>query len=626
MTRSWRGIGMIAGVLMVACSLAEGAELKLTHGPMLGRPSAHRMGVWGRTSGPGEFWVAYGLEAGRLDERSKKVTTTLAHDNTGVAELVGLRGGTRYYYRVMSDRGAMGSGGSFRTMPSSDDVRDAETNPEGLFNFSFEFGCGNYQGKFEGDRALLPTFVTMNEKIADEVDFAILNGDFIYETDRVVGAEAWRERWGVAEADTPRIVQLAPTITGAWQNYKTYLRRGVDLAKWHRNVPSFFTLDDHELLNDVYGGGTIGFKNRKVAFRDIGMRAWFDYVGWSNPQGAGWGTADEKGKLAIGGQGDAYFSTARLKAGSDVLEDPAADFTSLDIAGMSNLLVHWGGELAGENLKAGDEYPGLPNAGVYRVKEVIDGHRLRIEPAAEADSQSVYSIGRLNHSKRTVGNCDIYFLDTRSYRDDRDVNDPAAKGVSMLGDVQRDWLMGEMAKSEAEFFFVVSSVNFMVPHTANGREPGERLVKGEAWTVYLEEREKLIEFWDGLGKPVMLLTGDLHNSFAIKITENIWEFASGPHNSLNHPATAEGNRPATGAFQYGPRGCDILWSTYVRNDVPRVLGRMPNYCVVRVNNVFNNPTRPGEKRSVAFERPQVLITYYDGITGRMLYTQSILAK
>jgi hypothetical protein len=154
----------------------------------------------------------------------------------------------------------------------------------------------------------------------------------------------------------------------------------------------------------------------------------------------------------------------------------------------------------------------------------------------------------------------------------------------------------------------------------------QRLVKGEAWTVYLEEREKLIEFWDGLGKPVMLLTGDLHNSFAIKITENIWEFASGPHNSLNHPATAEGDRPATGAFQYGPRGCDILWSTYVRNDVPRVLGRMPNYCVVRVNNVFNNPTRPGEKRSVAFERPQVLITYYDGITGRMLYTQSILAK
>ncbi|MHC4996614.1 MAG: alkaline phosphatase D family protein, partial [Planctomycetota bacterium] len=179
--------------------------------------------------------------------------------------------------------------------------------------------------------------------------------------------------------------------------------------------------------------------------------------------------------------------------------------------------------------------------------------------------------------------------------------------------------------SKAEFFFVVSSVNFMVPHTANGRRPGERLIKGEAWTVYLDEREKMIDFWDSLGRPVMLLTGDLHNSFAIKITDNIWEFASGPHNSLNHPKSAEGNRPATGVFEYGPRPCDILWSTYVRDDVPRRLGRVPNYCVVRVNNVFNNPLRAGEDRWVAFERPQVIVTYYNGLTGRMMYSQSIFA-
>ncbi len=41
-----------------------------------------------------------------------------------------------------------------------------------------------------------------------------------------------------------------------------------------------------------------------------------------------------------------------------------------------------------------------------------------------------------------------------------------------------------------------------------------------------------------------MLTGDLHNSFAIKVLNNVWEFASGPGNSVNHvPADDEGAGP-----------------------------------------------------------------------------------
>ena len=60
-----------------------------------------------------------------------------------------------------------------------------------------------------------------------------------------------------------------------------------------------------------------------------------------------------------------------------------------------------------------------------------------------------------------------------------------------------------------------------------------------------------------------------NNSFAIKITDNVWEFASGPHNSNNHWSSDEGDRPANGRFQYGPRPVDIRWSTYFRPDIPR---------------------------------------------------------
>ncbi|MFL3665741.1 MAG: hypothetical protein ACJ06V_04070 [Verrucomicrobiota bacterium] len=58
--------------------------------------------------------------------------------------------------------------------------------------------------------------------------------------------------------------------------------------------------------------------------------------------------------------------------------------------------------------------------------------------------------------------------------------------------------------------------------------------KDDAWTVFLREREELIEFWGGLDKGVFVLTGDLHNSFAIRITDIVWEFAKRPAR-MRHP-------------------------------------------------------------------------------------------
>jgi len=130
--------------------------------------------------------------------------------------------------------------------------------------------------------------------------------------------------------------------------------------------------------------------------------------------------------------------------------------------------------------------------------------------------------------------------------------------------------------------------------------------KDDAWTVFYDEREKLIGSFDMLDKPVFVLTGDLHNSFAFNITDNVWEMASGPHNSNNHWASDEGSRPANGKFGYGPREVDIRWSTYFLTNIPRDQLLHPRYCVVHINNVFNNPKTVGGMRCVAFRRPQVI--------------------
>jgi phosphodiesterase/alkaline phosphatase D-like protein len=583
-----------------AAGTSAGGQVQVTHGPILGRLGAREVGVWVRTSRAGTFHVRYGTAPDRLDQRSSGAETRPDRDLTGWVLLTGLRPNTKYWYDVA------GVGGSFRTLPDAETFRDPAHNPRGLFNFRFEFACGNNQNPGQGSGPELPAFRTMLRELKDRIHFAILNGDWLYESRRDFPAEAWRGRLGLRPEETPPVVRHAPAIVGVWENYKLFLDQGKNLTAWHREIPSFFTFDDHEILNDVWGAGTPGLRDRRAVFRDIGVQAWYDYLGWSNP------TAYAQG---------IRFGRARLRAGSDVLSDPEADFRSLDLGQAATLHVHWGGPTAGVNDNALDGVGGDPNAGVYEILEVLGKDRLRIRPAAKHDGEPSYSIGRRSFGRFRVSNCDFFLLDTRTHREMHDTRRPDQPGLSMLGKDQKEWLLGAMRSSDADFFFVVSSVNFMVPHVGGGAVRAEN--KDDAWTVFVDEREQLIRAWDALGKPVFVLTGDLHNSFAIKITDRVWEFASGPHNSNNHIARDEGDRPASGPFDSRGRPCEIRWSSYFLNDVPRDQLLHPLYCVVQVNNVFNSPLKVGEERWVAYPRPQVVIQYYDGRTGELRYAEAV---
>jgi phosphodiesterase/alkaline phosphatase D-like protein len=602
---------VLAFLLPSIVTAQESAPAAVTHGPILGRLGAHEIGVWARTARPGTFRVRYGTDPGKLDQISNVVQTQFTSDNTGWAHITGLKANTQYYYHLVPGQAEVGAGpgGSFRTLADPDELRDGKLNPRGLFNVRFEFACGNNQTIGQGAGHDGPGFKTMLDQLKGKIDFAIQNGDWLYEDEREYAPAAWMKQVGLTnEADVPAVVKHAPTIVGVWQNYKVYLDRGKNLSNWHREIPSFFTFDDHEMLNDIWGAGTPGLRDRRAVYRDVGVRAWYDYLGWSNP-------VKFKQPIVLG--------EAQLKEGGDVLTDPSADFTKVNLKEAATLHIHWGGPTAGVNDNDLDGVGGDPNAGVYEIVEVIDKTSLKVRPAAKKTGKATYSIGRRSYYHFRVSNCDFYALDTRTHREMHDTKQPDKPGLSMLGKEQKAWLMDSMKKSDAEFFFVISSVNFMVPHVGGGKVRADN--KDDAWTVFLDEREQLINFFDGIGKPVFVLTGDLHNSFAIKITDRVWEFASGPHNSNNHWYTDEGDRPAAGKFKYGPRECDIRWSTHFRNDIPREELQHPTYCVVQVNNVYNNPLKVGQTRWVAFERPQVVFQYYDGRTGELRYAEAITA-
>jgi alkaline phosphatase D len=595
---------LMVGVIVCASTNALG-QIAITHGPVLGRLSSDGIGIWVRTSEPGEFAVQLTPIDGGTPV-SARGRTYLERDISGWVHISGLQQNTVYDYTVtIPGFGEPGNGGRFTTLPHSDSFRNAVHNPAGLFNFSFEFACGNNPGR-NFEQGEMRAFKTMLDQLHGNIHFQIMNGDWIYEHGREFPMKEWQQQNSVADSELPRNLRIAPTMVGVWENYKIFLDLSENLRMWHRNIPAFFVFDDHEIVGDVNGAGTPGLRSRRAAFRDIGIQAWYHYLGWSNPP-------TEEQRQGI------HFGFGTFLAGDDILVDPEADFTQLDLQKAATLMVHWGGPTAGVNDFALDTIGGHPAAGVYTVKEILGPHRIRIEPPPTADGkQAPYSIGMLNHYRYQIANCEFFTLDTRSHRQMHDVRNPWKKDLSMIGKTQKNWLMEGMRASDADFLFVVSSVNFMIPHVAVNKED-----KDEAWTVFMEEREQLIEFWDSLGKPVFILTGDLHNSFAIQVTDRVWEFASGPHNSNNHPVSSEGNRPPNGPFEWNGRRSDIRWSSYVLNDTGH--RQFPHYCVVQVNNAFNNPTRDGQDRWVAFPKPQVIFQYYDGLTGELKYAESILA-
>jgi hypothetical protein len=128
--------------------------------------------------------------------------------------------------------------------------------------------------------------------------------------------------------------------------------------EWHRNVPSYFTFDDHELVNDIWGSGEAGKRHRRTRLSRHRHLCLARLPRLGEPDGVR--------------PPDSFRKRAKLKAGSDLLVDPNTDFTKLPLAEMTNLHVHWGTPEAGVNDIKYDNDAGNKNSYVYDIKEVVD--------------------------------------------------------------------------------------------------------------------------------------------------------------------------------------------------------------------------------------------------------------
>lgn len=570
-------------------------SLGITHGPVLGQIGHDSIRVWIRTESPMDFAVAVSESLPFDGAPETKGKTAESKDNTGWVTVKGLKPNTRYYYAVKLNNEIVDIRAdlhdpwpSFQTLPDAKSFAH-EFNPEGKFNFSFSIGaCQRQRSPSDtyGIYANPPAFDQLWSRHRDRLAFHIVNGDYTYEE------------------------TLDGTPAGIEGNYRLYLERGRSLNRFLRHVPMFTMFNDHEVTDNIDGAGEVGLNNGGFLVRDPAVAIWDYYANWAND------LAPQRGKVR--------FGTARLEEGSDILVDDAADFSTLNLDSVSTLHI-------GPYMKGGDkakEHPRLrggPNVGVYRVEEVIDRNRLRISPKLEATNSAPYSIGTHHYFDRMIGNSHFIFLDTRSERTKfKGPQNAAKEGESILGPVQKKWFLETVAATKAEFIFIVSGDPWVIYHSAYHMRGESTETKGDGFAGYVHEREQLIEALDGIEKPVIILTGDVHHPFAVQITDNVWEFLCSPINSANHPIGTAGLTPLGGWFDSQGRKVKIKWCGGYPDNVHYLRQRHTNYTVVQVNNIVRAGLNDGEGyQYLAYDEPQVVIRFHDGYTGELLYSEGI---
>jgi alkaline phosphatase D len=104
----------------------------------------------------------------------------------------------------------------------------------------------------------------------------------------------------------------------------------------------------------------------------------------------------------------------------------------------------------------------------------------------------------------SLGPADFFMLDCRYYR-----TNPFGDERTMLGPVQKEWLLRELKQSTAVFKVIASSVAW-----ASGAKPGSR----DTWDGFPEEREAIFSWIDEQRiDGVVLLSADRHRSEAWRI-------------------------------------------------------------------------------------------------------------
>jgi alkaline phosphatase D len=124
---------------------------------------------------------------------------------------------------------------------------------------------------------------------------------------------------------------------------------------------------------------------------------------------------------------------------------------------------------------------------------------------------------RLYRSRRWGKHLELFFLDTRQYRDANAAPDRGALAKTLLGAEQRAWFENALAASDATWKVVVSSVPLSIPTGAVGRRDGWASYDGDTGFAR-EARELLRAARDAGVRNLVWITTDVHFATGFRYT------------------------------------------------------------------------------------------------------------
>jgi len=235
--RFLQGLAASIGALSTMPLLQGCAPASFQHGVASGDPGLDRVIIWTRATPAFEAPVLVCWEVSEKSNFKKvvaqgKTLTDNTVDYTVKIDVTGLKPGKKYYYRFLAD-GATGPIGQTRTLPKGhvESVRFAV------------FSCSNFPaGYFHVYR--------LAAEQAEEIDFALHLGDYIYEYDKDGYASEQAEALG-------RVVDPEHEIISLDDYRRRYARyhEDADLRFVHQQLPFIVVWDDHEVANDAWKEG-----------------------------------------------------------------------------------------------------------------------------------------------------------------------------------------------------------------------------------------------------------------------------------------------------------------------------------------------------------------------------------
>jgi alkaline phosphatase D len=196
----------------------------------------------------------------------------------------------------------------------------------------------------------------------------------------------------------------------------------------------------------------------------------------------------------------------------------------------------------------------------------------------------------------TIGDVDFFMLDCRYYRVDPQgknpvYTDPTAVQPSMLGPIQKKWLLDKLKASTATFKIIAASVPWAFESKTGtqtssnlGRRPGLE----DTWQGFAQEREDIFSFIEKHKiEGVFLISADRHRSDAWKIErENGYTFyeTMSSHLTKNstHPAMPGAIFTSLGKPAYGLLTIDTTISDpEIRYDVVKIDDTVDGTLVVK---------------------------------------------